>query len=41
MNAPMPKEIKELLVENIRLKKMYVKERFKADIRQDALEGKL
>ena len=35
------KEMKELRAENTRLKKMYAEERIKADLRQEALEGKL
>lgn len=41
MDASMMKEIKELRAENTRLKKMYAEERLKAEIRQEALEGKL
>jgi len=41
MDASMVKEIKELRAENARLKKMYAEERLKAEIRQEALEGKL
>ena len=41
MDASMMKEIKELRAENARLKKMYAEERLKAEIRQEALEGKL
>jgi len=41
MDASMIKEIKELRAENARLKKMYAEERLKAEIRQEALEGKL
>ena len=41
MDASMIKEIKELRSENTRLKKMYAEERLKAEIRQEALEGKL
>jgi len=33
--------MKELEAENARLKKMYADERLKAQIRQEALEGKL
>ena len=40
MDASMVKEIKELRAENARLKKMYAEERLKAEIRQEALEGK-
>ena len=35
------KRLKELEAENTRLKKMYAEERIKAEIRKDALEGKL
>jgi putative transposase len=41
MDASLMKEIKELRAENARLKKMYAEERIKADLRQEALEGKL
>ena len=41
MDASLMKEIKELRAENARLKKMYAEERLKADLRQEALEGKL
>lgn len=41
MDASMIKRMKELEEENRRLKKMYAEERFKAEIRQEALEGKL
>ena len=41
MDASLMKEMKELLAENARLKKMYAEERLKAEIRQEALEGKL
>ena len=37
----MIKGLKELEAENARLKKMYAEERLKAEIRNDALEGKL
>lgn len=40
MDASLMKEIKELRAENARLKKMYAEERLKAEIRQEALEGK-
>ena len=33
------KEMKELRAENARLKKMYVEERIKSDLRHEALEG--
>ena len=41
MDASMTKRLKELEEENRRLKKMYAEERLKAEIRQEALEGKL
>lgn len=41
MDASLMKEMKELRAENARLKKMYAEERLKAQIRQEALEGKL
>ena len=41
MDASLMKEMKELRAENARLKKMYAEERIKADLRQEALEGKL
>ena len=41
MDVSMMKRLKELEAENQRLKKMYAKERLKAEIRQEALEGKL
>ena len=41
MDASMLKRLKELEAENARLKKMYAEERLKAEIRQEALEGKL
>ena len=41
MNVSMMKRLKELEAENQRLKKMYAEERLKAEIRQEALEGKL
>ena len=37
----MIKRLKELEDENRRLKKMYAEERLKAELRQEALEGKL
>ena len=40
MDASLVKEMKELRAENARLKKMYAEERLKAEIRQEALEGK-
>ena len=41
MNASLMKRMKELEAENARLKKMYAEERIKAEIRKEALEGKL
>lgn len=41
MDASLMKRLKELEDENRRLKKMYAEERIIADIRKDALEGKL
>ena len=41
MYAAMIKRLKELEAENARLKKMYAEERIKAEIRKEALEGKL
>ena len=41
MDASMMKRLKELEDENKRLKKMYAEERLKAEIRQEALEGRL
>lgn len=41
MDASLMKEMKELRAENARLKKMYAEERLKAELRQEALEGKL
>jgi putative transposase len=41
MDASLMKRLKELEEENKRLKKMYAEERLKAEIRQEALEGKL
>jgi len=41
MDASMMKRLKALEEENRRLKKMYAEERLKAEIRQEALEGKL
>ena len=35
------KRLRELEQENARLKKMYAEERLKAELRQEALEGKL
>jgi len=40
MDASLMKRMKELETENKRLKKMYAEERLKAEIRQEALEGK-
>jgi putative transposase len=41
MDASMMKGLKELEAENARLKKMYAEERIIAEIRKEALEGKL
>ena len=41
MDASMVKRLKELEDENKRLKKMYAEERIIAEIRKEALEGKL
>ncbi len=41
MDSSMMKRLKELEEENKRLNKMYAEERIKADIRKEALEGKL
>jgi putative transposase len=41
MDASMMKRLKEREAENARLKKMYAEERIKAELRQEALEGKL
>ena len=41
MDAAMIKRLKELKAENARLKKLYAEERIKAEIRKEALEGKL
>lgn len=41
MDTSLMKRIKELEEENRRLKKMYAEERLKAEIRLEALEGKL
>jgi putative transposase len=41
MDAALMKRLKELEDENRRLKKMYADERLKAEIRLEALEGKL
>ena len=41
MDASLMRRMKELEAENKRLKKMYAEERLKAEIRQEALEGKL
>jgi len=41
MDATEMKRMKELEAENRRLKKMYAEERLKAEIRLEALEGKL
>ena len=37
----MMRRLKELEAENSRLKKMYAEERIKAELRKEALEGKL
>jgi putative transposase len=41
MDASKMSRLKELEEENRRLKKMYAEERIKAEIRKEALEGKL
>lgn len=41
MDASLMRRMKELESENKRLKKMYAEERLKAEIIQEALEGKL
>ena len=41
MDAALMKRLKELESENTWLKKMYAEERIKAELRQEALEGKL
>ena len=41
MDAALMKRLKELETENARLKKMHAEERIKAELRQEALEGKL
>jgi putative transposase len=41
MDASLMSRLKELEEENRRLKKMYAEERIKAEIRKEALEGKL
>lgn len=41
MDAALMKEMKGLRAKNARLKKMYAEERIKAELRQEALEGKL
>ncbi len=40
-DASLMKEVKDLRAENARLKRMYAEERIKAELRQEALEGKL
>jgi len=40
MDASLMKRMKELEAENRRLKKMYVEERIKAEIRKEVIEGK-
>ena len=41
MDVSLMKRLKELQAENTRLKKMYAEEKLKAEIRQEALDGKL
>ena len=41
MDTSMMKRLKELEAENARPKKMYAEERIKAELRKEALEGKL
>ena len=41
MDTSMMKRLKELEAENTRLKKMYAEEWIKAELRKEALEGKL
>ena len=41
MDASLMRRMNELEAENKRLKKMYAKEFLKAEIRKEALEGKL
>ena len=41
MDVSMMKRLKALEAENARLKKMYAEERIKAELREEALEGKL
>jgi putative transposase len=41
MDVSLMKRLKELEAENARLKKMYAEERLTAEIRKEALEGKL
>ena len=41
MDVSMMRRLKDLEAENARLKKMYAEERIKAELRQEALEGKL
>jgi len=41
MEASLMKRMKELEAENVHLKKMYAEKKLKAEIRQEALEGKL
>ena len=41
MDTSIMKRLKELEAENARLKKMYAEERIKAELRKEALEGKL
>ena len=41
VSTALMKRLKELEAENARLKKMYAEERIKAELRQEAFEGKL
>jgi putative transposase len=41
VDTPLMKRLKELEADNARLKKMYAEERIEAEIRIEALEGKL
>ena len=40
MDVSLMKRLRELEQENLRLKKMYAEEKLKAEVRQEALEGK-
>ena len=40
MDASLIKQLRELKAENARLKRMYAEEKLKAEVRQEALEGK-